>query len=55
MKDTHRDRSMALYSKKSPRNSDNDFSNESKGEALIVKFYISRNDKKPYRFKKNNN
>lgn len=43
---------MALYLKKSPQNSDIDFFDESKGEALIVKRYISRNAKKPSRLKR---
>ncbi|CAH1445433.1 unnamed protein product [Lactuca virosa] len=37
---------MALYSKKSPQNSDSDVVDESEGEALIVKSFISRNDTK---------
>ena len=41
-RDTHRDRYVALYSKKFAPNNDNDLSNESKGEALIVKNYISQ-------------
>lgn len=39
------DISMALYTKKSPPNSDNDFSDESKGEALEIKRFIIRSDK----------
>lgn len=32
MRDTHNDKYVALYSKKSTQNSDNDFSDESEGE-----------------------
>lgn len=38
---------VALYSKKSLPNSDNKFYDESEGEILIVKRYISQSDKKP--------
>lgn len=38
---------MVHYSKKSIQNSDRDFSDESEGEALIVKCYIGRSDDKP--------
>lgn len=37
---------MALYSKKSPQNSDSDVVDEYEGEAMIVKCFISRNDTK---------
>lgn len=43
---------MVLYSKKSPQDSINDFSDESKDEALIVKCNVSRNDKKTSRLKR---
>lgn len=41
-----------MYSKKSFQNSDNDFSDELEGEALIVKWYVSRSDKKPSRLRR---
>lgn len=37
MQDTHKNKSLALYLNNSTQNSDNDFSDESKGESLIVK------------------
>ena len=42
MSDTHNDRSVSLCSNNSPLNSDSDFFDESDGEPLIVKCYISR-------------
>lgn len=47
MKDNNKDKLMALYSKKSTPNSDNDFTDESEGDPLIVRCYVSRSDKKP--------
>lgn len=51
MQDTHRDKYVGLYSNKS-QESDSDFSDESDGEALIIKRYISTNDHKPSGFRR---
>ncbi|CAH1420610.1 unnamed protein product [Lactuca virosa] len=41
------DRYVALYSKTPPPNNDNELSDESEGEAVVVKRYIRRSKKKP--------
>lgn len=51
LRHTHKDRSVALYSNKSPQNSNTGFSNETEGEALVVERYISWNNKKTFGLK----
>lgn len=47
MQDSYNNKYLALYSKNSFQNNDSDFYDDSEGEALIVKWYISKSDKKP--------